>query len=210
MDAPAQRAPSLNLEWGVRCPLSVEALRVAVGISGASGAVLGLRLLEVLKEMRVETHAVMTKAAERILKEEHGASREDVAKLAHRLYDVDDFTAPIASGSFKVDGMVVAPCSMKTLAGIVCGYSDNLLLRAADVTLKEGRPLVLVVREAPLSVVHLRNMLAAAEMGAVVLPPVLTFYIKPRSVEDLVDYVVGRALDALGLKHSLYRRWGEA
>jgi 4-hydroxy-3-polyprenylbenzoate decarboxylase len=185
-------------------------LRVAVGISGASGAVLGLRLLEVLKEMRVETHAVMTKAAERILKEEHGASREDVAKLAHRLYDVDDFTAPIASGSFKVDGMVVAPCSMKTLAGIVCGYSDNLLLRAADVTLKEGRPLVLVVREAPLSVVHLRNMLAAAEMGAVVLPPVLTFYIKPRSVEDLVDYVVGRALDALGLKHSLYRRWGEA
>jgi 4-hydroxy-3-polyprenylbenzoate decarboxylase len=185
-------------------------LRVAVGISGASGAVLGLRLLEVLKEMRVETHAVMTKAAERILKEEHGASREDVAKLAHRLYDVDDFTAPIASGSFKVDGMVVAPCSMKTLAGIVCGYSDNLLLRAADVTLKERRPLVLVVREAPLSVVHLRNMLAAAEMGAVVLPPVLTFYIKPRSVEDLVDYVVGRALDALGLKHSLYRRWGEA
>jgi 4-hydroxy-3-polyprenylbenzoate decarboxylase len=185
-------------------------LRVAVGISGASGAVLGLRLLEVLKEMRVETHAVVTKAAERILKEEHGASREDVAKLAHRLYDVDDFTAPIASGSFKVDGMVVAPCSMKTLAGIVCGYSDNLLLRAADVTLKEGRPLVLVVREAPLSVVHLRNMLAAAEMGAVVLPPVLTFYIKPRSVEDLVDYVVGRALDALGLKHSLYRRWGEA
>jgi 4-hydroxy-3-polyprenylbenzoate decarboxylase len=185
-------------------------LRVAVGISGASGAVLGLRLLEVLKEMRVETHAVMTKAAERILRDEHGASREDVAKLAHRLYDVDDFTAPIASGSFKVDGMVVAPCSMKTLAGIVCGYSDNLLLRAADVTLKEGRPLVLVVREAPLSVVHLRNMLAAAEMGAVVLPPVLTFYIKPRSVEDLVDYVVGRALDALGLKHSLYRRWGEA
>lgn len=185
-------------------------MRVAVGISGASGAVLGLRLLEVLKEMRVETHAVMTKAAERILRDEHGASREDVAKLAHRLYDVDDFTAPIASGSFKVDGMVVAPCSMKTLAGIVCGYSDNLLLRAADVTLKEGRPLVLVVREAPLSVVHLRNMLAAAEMGAVVLPPVLTFYIKPRSVEDLVDYVVGRALDALGLKHSLYRRWGEA
>jgi 4-hydroxy-3-polyprenylbenzoate decarboxylase len=185
-------------------------LRVAVGISGASGAVLGLRLLEVLKEMRVETHAVMTKAAERILRDEHGASREDVAKLAHRLYDVDDFTAPIASGSFKVDGMVVAPCSMKTLAGIVCGYSDNLLLRAADVTLKERRPLVLVVREAPLSVVHLRNMLAAAEMGAVVLPPVLTFYIKPRSVEDLVDYVVGRALDALGLKHSLYRRWGEA
>ena len=185
-------------------------MRVAVGISGASGAVLGLRLLEVLKEMRVETHAVMTKAAERILRDEHGASREDVAKLAHRLYDVDDFMAPIASGSFKVDGMVVAPCSMKTLAGIVCGYSDNLLLRAADVTLKERRPLVLVVREAPLSVVHLRNMLAAAEMGAVVLPPVLTFYIKPRSVEDLVDYVVGRALDALGLKHSLYRRWGEA
>jgi len=185
-------------------------LRITVGISGASGGILGLRLLEVLKEMRVETHVVMTKAAERTLKEEHGASREDVAKLAHRLYDVDDFTAPIASGSFKVEGMVVAPCSMKTLAGIVCGYSDNLLLRAADVTLKERRPLVLVVREAPLSVIHLRNMLAAAKMGAVILPPVLTFYHKPRSIEDLVDYVVGRALDALGLKHSLYRRWGEA
>ena len=182
-------------------------MRIVVGISGATGGILGLRLLEVLRELMVETHVVLTRAAERVLEAEHGASREEVAKLAHRLYDVGDFFAPIASGSFKTDGMVVAPCSMKTLAGIVHGYSDNLLLRAADVALKERRRLVLVVRETPLSVVHLRNMLMAAEMGAIVLPPTLAFYHKPRSVEDLVDFVVGRVLDVLGLEHSLYRRW---
>jgi len=183
-------------------------LRIVVGVSGATGVVLGLRLLEVLKEMGVETHAVLTRAAEKILEAEHGSSRKDLERLASRIYDVDDLFAPIASGSFRTDGMVVAPCSMKTLAGIVHGYSDNLLLRAADVTLKERRRLVLVVRETPLSVVHLRNMLAAAEMGAVVLPPTLAFYHRPRSVEDLVDFVVGRVLDALGLEHSLYKKWG--
>lgn len=184
-------------------------MRIVVGMTGAACSIVGLRLLEVLRERGVETHVVVTKAAERILEIEQGLTKDDVAKLAHRLYDVDDFSAPIASGSFRTGGMVVAPCSMKTLAGIAHGYSDNLLLRAADVTLKEGRPLVLVVRETPLSVLHLRNMLAAAEAGAVILPPVLTFYHKPRSIGDLVDYVVGKVLDVLGLEHGLYRRWGE-
>ncbi|MCX8205059.1 MAG: UbiX family flavin prenyltransferase [Candidatus Nezhaarchaeota archaeon] len=182
-------------------------MRLVVGISGATGGVIGFRLLEVLREKGVETHVVLTKAAEQVLKVEHGISRGDVAKLAHRLYEINDFSAPIVSGSFRTNGMVVAPCSMKTLAGIVHGYSDNLLLRAADVTLKERRPLILVVRESPLSVVHLRNMLMAAEMGAVILPPMLAFYYKPRSVDEVVDYVVGRVLDALGLEHRLYARW---
>lgn len=184
-------------------------MRVVVGISGASGGILGLRLLESLRKLGVETHVVLTSAAERLLKVEHGVSREDVARLAHRLYDIGDLSAPIASGSFRVEGMVVAPCSMKTLSGIAHGYSDNLLLRAADVALKERRRLVLVVRETPLSVVHLRNMLMAAEAGAIILPPVLSFYHRPRSVEDLIYFVVGRVLDALGLEHSLYKRWGE-
>lgn len=184
-------------------------MRIVVGMTGAACSIVGLRLLEVLREKGAETHVVMTRAAERILEIEQGLSRDSVAKLAHRLYDVDDLSAPIASGSFRTDGMAVAPCSMKTLAGIAHGYSSNLLLRAADVTIKEGRPLVLVVRETPLSVIHLKNMLAAAEAGAIILPPVLTFYHRPRDVRDLVDYVVGKVLDVLGLGHELYKRWGE-
>ncbi len=183
-------------------------MKLVVGISGATGGVLGVRLLECLKEKEVETHVIITKTAEYILRVEHGIGREEVAKLSSRLYGIDDFTAPIASGSFKWDGMVIIPCSMKTLAGVAHGYSDNLLLRAADVTLKEGRKLVLVVREAPLNIIHLRNMLTAAEAGAVILPPTLAFYHKPRTVQDLIDFAVGKVMDVLGLEHGLYRRWG--
>ena len=183
-------------------------MRLVVGISGATGVIMGLRLLEVLKEIGVETHTVMTRAAERILREEHGLDRRAVLELSTRLYEIDDLLAPIASGSFRVDGMVVIPCSMKTLSNIAHGHADNLLLRAADVTLKEGRRLVLVVRETPLSIIHLQNMLRVARAGAVILPPVLAFYHKPKSVDDLIDYVVGRVLDVLGIEHSLYIRWG--
>ncbi|RLF16040.1 MAG: aromatic acid decarboxylase [Thermoprotei archaeon] len=182
-------------------------MRIVVGISGTTGTLLGVRLLEVLRDLKVETHTVMTRTAERILLHEHGVGREEVIKLSSRLYEIDDMFAPIASGSFKTDGMVVIPCSVKTLAGVAHGYSDNLLLRAADVTLKERRKLILVVRETPLNIIHLENMLKVARAGAVILPPVLTFYHKPRGISDFIDYVIGKVLDILGLEHNLYVRW---
>jgi len=182
-------------------------VRLVVAMTGASGVVYGVRLLEVLRDKNVEVYLVISEAAERVIVHELGMSREDVEKLADHVYDVDDLGAPIVSGSFKTDGMVVIPCSMKTLAGIAHGYADNLVLRAADVTLKEKRRLVLVPRETPLSVVHLRNMLELAKMGVVVVPAMPAYYHKPRSVSDLVDYVVGKVLDCLGLEHELFRRW---
>jgi len=183
--------------------------RLIVGISGASGCVYGLRLLEVLRNLNVETHRVVTRAAAKILESEVGLEIWEVRKLASQWYEVDDLSAPIASGSFSTMGMVVAPCSMKTLAGIAYGYSENLLLRAADVALKEGRRLILVPRETPLSSIHLENMLKLARMGVVILPASPAYYHKPKTIEDLVDYVVGKILDCLGLEHKLYRRWGE-
>ncbi|MEM1538601.1 MAG: UbiX family flavin prenyltransferase [Candidatus Nezhaarchaeales archaeon] len=183
-------------------------MRIVVGISGASGIIYGVRLLQALKELNVEVHLTMTNLAVKIAKLEEDIDREDIVKLAAYYYDVDDLTAPIASGSFTHDGMVIAPCSMKTLAGIANGYADNLLLRAADVTLKEGRKLILVPRETPLSVIHLRNMLTLAEAGVIILPAMPAFYGRPKSIKDLVDYVVGRVLDQLKIRHKLYERWG--
>jgi len=154
----------------------------------------------------VETHLVITDVARKVIEEETGWKAGDVEKLASRSYKIDDFFAPIASGSFRTDGMLVVPCSMKTLAGIASGYSSNLLLRAADATLKERRRLVLVAREMPLSLIHIRNMEAVTQAGAVVLPPVLTFYSRPRGIEDLIGHVLGKAFDQLGLETG-YRRW---
>lgn len=182
-------------------------MRLVVAMTGASGVVYGVRLLEVLREKNVEVHLVISEAAEKVIIHELGISRKDVEKLADHVYDVDDLGAPMVSGSFKTDGMVVIPCSMKTLAGIAHGYADNLVLRAADVTLKEKRRLVLVPRETPLSVVHLRNMLELAKQGVVMVPAMPAYYHKPRSVGDLVDYVVGKVLDCLGVEHALFRRW---
>jgi len=182
-------------------------VRLVVAMTGASGVVYGVRLLEVLREKNVEVYLVISEAAEKVIMHELGISRKDVEKLADHVYDVNDLGAPIVSGSFKTDGMVVIPCSMKTLAGLACGYSDNLLLRAGDVTMKERRTLILVVREAPFSVIHLRNMLELARMGVVVLPASPAFYHKPKTVGDLVDYVVGKVLDCLGVEHGLFRRW---
>ncbi|MEM2093483.1 MAG: UbiX family flavin prenyltransferase [Candidatus Bathyarchaeia archaeon] len=182
-------------------------MRVIVGISGASGIIYGVRTLEVLRELNVETHLIITSAAVEIAKAECGLSREEIVKLASRCYDVEDLTAPVSSGSFQHDGMVIIPCSMKTLAGIATGYAGNLLLRAADVSLKERRKLVLVPRETPLNIIHLRNMLTLAEAGAIILPAMPAFYVKPKSIGDLVNYVVGRVLDHLGISHDLYERW---
>lgn len=183
-------------------------MRLVVAISGASGAVYGVRALEVLRKLKVETHLIVTDAARDTIRLETPFKPRYVEGLATRTHRVGDLTSAVASGSFETDGMAVIPCSMKTLAGVAAGYSDNLLLRAADVTLKERRPLVLVVREAPLSLIHLENMVAVTRAGAIVLPAMPAFYSRPKTVDDLVDQVVGKALDLLGVKSSLFKRWG--
>lgn len=184
-------------------------MRLVVAISGASGAVYGVRALEALKELGVETHLVLTEAALQTIRLETDWKESDIERLATEVHRIDDITSKIASGSFHTDGMLVVPCSMKTLAGIASGYSDNLLLRAADVTLKERRRLVLVVRESPLSLIHIENMATVTRAGAVVLPAMPAFYHRPKMVQELVDQVVGKAFDLLGVEHQLYRRWGE-
>jgi len=181
--------------------------KLVIGMSGASGIIYGVRLLQVLRELNVETHVVLTNSALRVAKIEHDLSKEDIIKLADKYYDIDDMTAPIASGSFIHDGMVIIPCSMKTLAGLAHGYTDNLLLRAADVTLKERRKLILVPRETPLSAIHIKNLLTLAEAGAIILPAMPAFYHKPKTIDDLINHIVGRVLDQLGIAHNLYRRW---
>jgi len=182
--------------------------RLVIGISGSSGAVYGLRLLEVLQGVsEVETHLVMTPAAEINLEHETERSPERVKRLATVCYDVNDLAASISSGSFRTDGMIVAPCSMHSLGAIATAQTTNLLLRAADVTLKERRRLVLLVRETPLHLGHLRLMVAVTEMGAIVMPPVPAFYARPRSLDDLVNQTVGRVLDLFDLPNELVRRW---
>jgi flavin prenyltransferase len=178
-----------------------------VGITGASGTIYGVRLLEVLRGLGVETHLVMTQAARRVAELETGYTAEQIVGLAAVSYRNDDIAAPVASGSFHTSGMVVAPCSIKSLSAIAHSYTDSLLARAADVALKERRRLVLVVRETPLHLGHLRMMAAATECGAVILPPMPAFYHQPKTISDLVDQTVGKVLDQFGLDHDLYRRW---
>jgi 4-hydroxy-3-polyprenylbenzoate decarboxylase len=181
--------------------------RLVVGISGASGAIYGIRLLEALRPLPVETHLVISRSAEMTLAYEMGLKPPAVRALADASYAAGDVGAAIASGSFQTIGMIVAPCSVRTLAEIASGVTSSLLTRAADVMLKERRRLVLLVRESPLHAVHLKNMLAVTEMGAVVAPPVPAFYNRPQSVEEVVDHAVGRALDLFGIDTGLVRRW---
>jgi flavin prenyltransferase len=183
-------------------------LRIVLGISGASGAIYGVRLLEKLSAV-AEVHLVMTRAAERTLYMETGQRAGDLKKLAHTAYPVEDIGCRLASGSFPTDGMVVAPCSINSMSAIAYGLSANLLVRAADVTLKERRKLVLMVRETPLHVGHLRTMTALAEMGAIIAPPVPGFYHRPQTVAEIVDHSVDRVLDLLGLPAADARRWNE-
>jgi len=188
--------------------MSAPTRRIIVGISGASGAIYGVRLLQALREMPgVESHLVVSDAGWRNVQEEHGLQRAAIEALAHQVHDVRDMGAAIASGSFQCSGMVVAPCSMRTLAAVAHGLSDNLITRAADVMLKERRRLVLMVRESPLHLVHLRNMVSVTEMGAIVCPPLPAFYLHPQSVSDIVDHSVARVLDLLDLPHTLAPRW---
>ncbi|MEM0322336.1 MAG: UbiX family flavin prenyltransferase [Thermoprotei archaeon] len=182
-------------------------MKLVVGLSGGSGIVYGVRFLQVLRELNIETHLIFTAAAKKTLVLETDYSVSQVEALATRVYGVSDISAAPSSGSFKTDGMVVIPCSMKTLAGIASGYADNLLLRAADVTLKERRPLILVLRETPLNIIHLENMLRAARAGAIIAPAMPAFYHRPKTIDDLLDHQIGKVLDLLGIEHNLFERW---
>jgi len=181
---------------------------LVVGVSGASGAIYGVRVLDACRDLGVETHLIISRAAVLTLAQETSLSAADVALKAHVTWRVGDLAAPVASGSFPTRGMIVAPCSIKTMSEIASGVTTSLLTRAADVTLKERRPLVLMVRETPFHLGHLRTMAQLAEMGAVIAPPMPAFYARPASVEEMVDQSVGRALDLIGLAWPVVRRWG--
>ncbi len=178
-----------------------------IAITGASGVQIAIKLLENLNKKKVMTELIISKIAEEIINIETDISISDIRKLADKNYNVEDLTAPPASGSYKIDTMVIVPCSMKTLAAIANGYADNLITRAADVMIKEKRKLILVVRESPLSAIHLENMLKLAKLGVVIAPPVPSYYIKPKSVDDLIEYTVGRLLDQMGIESDI-KRWG--
>lgn len=181
--------------------------RIIVGITGATGSIYGVRLLERLREAGVETHLVISRWGARTLTHETSYSREDVEALATVSYPPGNVGAAISSGSFPTDGMIVAPCSAKSLAGIACGYGDSLIQRAADVVLKERRKLVLAVREAPLSEIHLENMLKLSRMGVVMMPPLPAFYTLPKTLDDIVDHTVARILDQFGVTVPDAVRW---
>jgi len=186
-------------------------LKIVVGVSGASGAIYGVRLLERLRlQGGVEVHLILTRSGEKTLFLETGKKAQELKAMAQYSYALEDISGRLASGSFRTDGMVIAPCSIHTMSAIASGISSNLLIRAADVTLKERRPLILMVRESPLHLGHLRTMVSLAEMGAVIAPPVPAFYHRPASVDELVDHSVDRVLDLLGLPSQDARRWDGA
>ena len=181
---------------------------LVIGITGASGVIYGIRLLEVLSTNNaVETHLVVSKAGAQNIEYETDWNLEQVIALADFYYNIDDSGAALASGSFKRDGMIIVPCSMKTLSAVANSYTDNLLTRTADVTLKERKKLILLVRETPLHLGHLRNMEKVTEMGAVVLPPVPAFYHRPQTIQEVIDQTIGKVLDILDIEHNLFPRW---
>lgn len=181
--------------------------RLIVALTGASGAVYGARLLEVLKQLGIETHGILTAAAVANLRIETGKTGEDLLSLCAQSYDEKNLGASVASGSFPTRGMVIIPCSTRTLAGIANGFSENLIIRTAEVCLKEKRKLVLVPRETPLNLIHLRNMTLAAEAGAIILPAMPGFYHHPKDIHALIDHIVGKVLDQFEIEHDLFRRW---
>jgi 4-hydroxy-3-polyprenylbenzoate decarboxylase len=178
-----------------------------IGITGASGIILAIKLLETLKSKGIKTELIISKTAQKIINIETEYKQVDIQNLADKVYNVDDLTAGPASGSYPLDAMVIIPCTMKTLAAIANGYADNLITRAADVMIKEKRKLILVVRESPFSAIHLENMLKLAKLGVIIAPPIPSYYIRPKSVDELNEYFVGRILDHLGIESDI-RRWG--
>ncbi|CCC81692.1 UbiX family flavin prenyltransferase [Thermoproteus tenax] len=183
-------------------------MRTFVGITGASGVIYGVRLLQALKRHGVEVHLSVSRTAWDIIRHELGVERDYVLSLADYYWEEHDMGAPPASGSFPLDAVVIAPCSTKTLAAIANGLTLNLIIRAAEVALKERRKLVLLIREMPLSLVHIKNMQLAAEAGAVIMPASPPFYHRPKTIDDLIDFVVGRILDIIGVRHNDIYRWG--
>jgi len=182
--------------------------RLVVGISGATGAIYGIRLLEFLSKSDIETHLVVSRSAEKTIRMETSWTLEQVKALATVTYNMEDVGADISSGSFQAEGMVVIPCSIKSLSAIANSYNENLLIRAADVALKERRKLVLVVRETPLHRGHLSLMMNVADAGGVILPPIPAFYFLPKTIDDLINHTVGRVLDVFSIDHRLFNRWG--
>ena len=183
--------------------------RIIIGISGASGVIYGARLLELLKDSDYQTHLIISESGKLNFEIETEYKSKDVEAMADVVYDHKNMAAALASGSFITEGMVVVPCTVKTLSGIANSYNENLIVRAADVTLKEKRKLVLVVRETPLHKGHLRLMTMAADLGAHILPPVPSFYHQPKNIEDIIDQTIGKIFDYLGIQHDLFKRWGE-
>ena len=181
--------------------------RIVIGIAGASGVIYGVRMLQLLKDTNYETHLIISEAAKLNIEIETRYKAKEVAAMADYTYDNKNMAASLASGSFLTEGMVVVPCTIKTLSGIANSYTENLLVRAADVTLKEKRKLVLVVRETPLHKGHLRLMTMAADLGAHILPPVPSFYHMPKTIDDIIDQTIGKIFDYMGIEHILFRRW---
>jgi 4-hydroxy-3-polyprenylbenzoate decarboxylase len=183
--------------------------KLVIGITGTTGVIYGVKMVEYMHDYHedVETILVISDAAKKMLTIETSTTSEALSRKATWSFAPEDIAAPIASGSFITDGMIVIPCSMKTLGAIATGYSDNLIARAADVVLKERRKLVLVPRETPLSTIHLRNMLTLSEAGAVILPPVPAFYYEPKTIDEVINYTIGKVLDILGIEHKLFERW---
>ena len=184
-------------------------MKLIIGITGSTGVIYGVRLLEVLKEKNIRTHLIITEWAKKCLAMETSFTVDYVKSLATSVSDEANMASSVSSGTHKIDGMIVAPCSMKTLSSIAVGYDETLIARAAGVTLKESRKLVLVTRETPLTAINLENMLKLARLGVVILPPVPGFYTKPKTIDDIVNHTVGKCLDQFNIEHNLYKRWGE-
>ena len=182
-------------------------MRLIVGITGSTGVIYGVRMLETLKKLNIESHLIMTEWAEKCISMETEYNSDYVKSLATNVSDEKNMASSVSSGTHKIDGMIVAPCSMKTLSAIANGYDDTLVARAASVTIKESRKLILMVRETPLSAIHIENMLKLARLGVVILPPVTEFYTKPKTINDIVNHGVGKCLDQFDLEHDLYPRW---
>jgi 4-hydroxy-3-polyprenylbenzoate decarboxylase len=182
-------------------------MRLVIGVSGGSGVIYSIRLLEILSTLKVDLHLIVSRWARECIRLESDKNMDYLSSLANNIYDNDNLAAAPSSGSFKTDGMIIIPCSMKTLASIAHGYDDNLITRAATVSIKEGRKLVLVPRETPLTAIHLENMLKLARLGIVILPAMPGFYHKPKSIDELLNHIVGKILDQFKIEHEIFRRW---
>jgi len=183
-------------------------MKLVIGITGSTGVIYGIRMLEVLKEIDIETHLVMSEWAEKCIPMETDYTVDHVKSLATEISDEKNMAANVSSGTYKTDGMIVIPCSMKTLSSVANGYDETLVARSAGVILKESRKLIIVARETPLSAINLENMLKLARLGVVIMPPVTEFYTKPNTINDMVDHIVGKCLDQFDIEHNLFQRWG--